>query len=663
MTGSGKQERRTVIIVNDDAVQLTILSRLVEKDGQNVLACTGAEEALESMKGRPAPDLIVTDLHMPGIDGWRFCRLLRSPEFSEYNETPVLVVSATFSGEDSRQITGDLGANGFVPAPVNPTTFLGQVRALLAGQAAHAATRVLIVEDSATMSCLLMETFRSNGYEASSASTGAEAIELFREQRPEVLVLDYHLPDVNGDVLLEQFKRENPQCVVIMITTDPDPSLALDWMKKGAAAYARKALKSEYLITLCQNAQRERALLNVEGILDARTRELRDSEAKLRSAHEYLNTVIDAIPDTFFVIDRQHRIILANRAGRELAGGGDVIDAGGHCYEAFHRRSEPCGGIENPCPLARVAESKQPVQVTHRHCTADGGLRWVEVHASPIVDPEGEVVQVIEVCRDVTERKRDEEARLKLEAQIQQAQKSESLSTMAGSIAHNFNNLLMGVLGNLEMALEDLPPESSVAANVKAADAAATRAAELSRLMLTYVGRGRLDVQPVDMVDLVGVMTGVLEAAVAGRAVLTFDPAPEHAVINGDPSQVRQVMMNLVTNAAEAAGDSGGTITLSISKTFCDRSYLDGLSHQEDLAEGDYVRFEVADTGCGMNRETLERVFDPFFTTQFTGRGLGLAAVLGIVRAHRGAVGIESEPGKGTTVTVLFPSAEEPGPA
>jgi CheY-like chemotaxis protein len=232
---------------------------------------------------------------------------------------------------------------------------------------------------------------------------------------------------------------------------------------------------------------------------------------------------------------------------------------------------------------------------------------------------------------------------------------------MAGSIAHHFNNLLMVVLGNLEMLLLSLSSDSSARKNIEAADEAAKRAAELSTLMLTYVGQREMNMQVADISEIVTEMIGMLDLAHSKKTMLRFEPALKPALFRGDASQVRQVVMNLVTNAAEAVGDTEGTITLSTGTMYCDRSSFQQPFQKEDLPGGNYVYFQVIDTGCGMNRETRNRIFDPFFTTKFQGRGLGMAVVLGIVRAHRGAIHLDSQPGKGTTVRVLFRAMEGAG--
>lgn len=298
-------------------------------------------------------------------------------------------------------------------------------------------------------------------------------------------------------------------------------------------------------------------------------------------------------------------------------------------------------------------------QVEHRLRSKSGEWKWV-LNWGKVVerDKDGHPLRAAGTHLDITERKQEEEKRLKLEAQIQQAQKFESLNLMAGSIAHNFNNLLMVMLGNLELALESLPPLSPQRQDIENAEKAAKHAAELSNLMLTYVGHKQMVMQELDLADIIKEMSEILELALSRKALLKFNCQLTPALFKGDVIQIRQVVMNLVSNAAEAVGDNQGTITLTTGTMFCDHSCFPLPFQKENLSEGDYVYLEVTDTGCGMDLETQEKIFDPFFTTKFQGRGLGMAVVLGILRSHQGTILLDSQPGEGTTIRVLFPALE-----
>ena len=259
---------------------------------------------------------------------------------------------------------------------------------------------------------------------------------------------------------------------------------------------------------------------------------------------------------------------------------------------------------------------------------------------------------------DVTERKQSEEERLNLEKQLLHAQKLESLGVLAGGIAHDFNNLLTSIVGHTDLALMRLNRESPVRESLHQVELAATRAADLAKQMLAYSGKGKFLVEAIDLNRLVEEMTKMLEISISKHCVLRFNLAASLPRVDADATQLRQIIMNLVINASEAIGEKSGVIAVSTGCMQCDRRYLNSFWLNEQIPEGLYVWFEIADTGCGMDKETVAKIFDPFFTTKFTGRGLGMAAVLGIVRGHKGAIKIYSELGQGTSFKILLPAGE-----
>jgi len=249
-----------------------------------------------------------------------------------------------------------------------------------------------------------------------------------------------------------------------------------------------------------------------------------------------------------------------------------------------------------------------------------------------------------------------EEERRRLEAKMLEAQKLESLGILAGGIAHDFNNLLMAILGNADLALGLLPPASRAIHNVEEIVRASQRAADLCRQMLAYAGKGRIMAGRYDLSEIVRWMAKMLEVSVSKKASLRFSLAAELPEVLADATELSQVIMNLITNASESLGDESGSISVSTGVIECDRIYLFQNHLDDELSEGTYVYLQVSDTGCGMDEETQRRIFDPFFTTKFIGRGLGLAAVFGIIHGHRGAIKVHSEPGQGTSFTILLPA-------
>jgi signal transduction histidine kinase len=241
-----------------------------------------------------------------------------------------------------------------------------------------------------------------------------------------------------------------------------------------------------------------------------------------------------------------------------------------------------------------------------------------------------------------------------------EAQKRESLSTLASGIAHHFNNLLATILGNAELALIELPPDSPARTSIEPITTATQRAAALNRQMLMYTGRGNFLLQPLDANELVADISDLLGASVARRVTLTIGLAPQLPAVVADAAQMRQALAHLITNSVEAIGDVDGTIRVTTSVRELDQATLSRIYHAPDLPAGTYVTLAVSDDGAGMDAATSARIFDPFFTTKFPGRGLGLAAVLGIVRGLRGAICVESALGRGTTMRMVFPSISGP---
>jgi len=261
---------------------------------------------------------------------------------------------------------------------------------------------------------------------------------------------------------------------------------------------------------------------------------------------------------------------------------------------------------------------------------------------------------------DLTERKCAEELRMKLEQQLLHAQKHESLGVLAGGIAHDFNNILMAIMGNADLALMRISKESPAVDNLHRIEQASARAADLAKQMLAYSGKGKFVVENINLNNLLQEMLNILEVSISKKTVLCFTPHTPLPTVDADATQMRQIIMNLVINASEAIGDNNGVIAITTGCMDCDQNYLKDIWLNENINEGLYVYLEIADTGCGMNKETLAKLFDPFFTTKFTGRGLGMAAVQGIVRGHKGAIKVYSEPDRGTTFKIFLPASSRP---
>ncbi len=340
----------------------------------------------------------------------------------------------------------------------------------------------------------------------------------------------------------------------------------------------------------------------------------------------------------------------------------------GYDEQSFVPHVDFCMGLVHPddrdtidqAIAAHQADPTQPFAVRFRMRRGDGDWNWLDSRASTLSwTADGRPERLVGVHRDIQAQVQAEADRETLDKQLQHTQKLESLGVLAGGIAHDFANILLAVLGNASLALEDLPLASPVRSNLEQIEQSARRATTLCKQMLAYSGKGHFVVRPLDLSGIVEEMGQMLQVSISKKAVLRYDLARNLPPVEGDSSQISQVVMNLITNASDAIGDRSGVISLRTGIMACDRHYLSNTWLHEGQPEGLYAYIEVSDTGEGMDAETQKRIFEPFFTTRFTGRGLGLAATLGIVRGHRGAIRVYSEPGKGTTIKVLFPITAE----
>jgi len=382
--------------------------------------------------------------------------------------------------------------------------------------------------------------------------------------------------------------------------------------------------------------------------------------AALREREAQLALLLQSTVEGVFGVDLQGRFSFCNAACLEILGYDSAEELLGRpAHALLHhatREGEPIP--EEDCAIARAMRSGEAV---HRDDESfrrrDGTILPIEFRARPIdgrPGPHGAVV----TFTDIRERLAAERERNELELRMQQSQKMESLGLLAGGVAHDFNNLLVGILGNASLAMEEVPESSSLFEQLDTISTAAERAAELTGQLLTYSGRQQLEPQEVDLPHLVEEMAQLLRASIPKRIDLQLHEDPGVVPVVGDPTQLRQVVMNLITNAAEALGEEPGVVQMRVSMEVPPREGIDDAVLGVPPTERAFCVLEVSDAGKGMSPETLQRVFDPFFTTKSSGRGLGLSAVLGIVARHGGALEVRSSPGRGSRFRVFLPPAE-----
>jgi two-component system, cell cycle sensor histidine kinase and response regulator CckA len=768
--GNGDPKLSVAVVVCSDANRLHEFSEMARKSGLETLAFTRAEPALAVMDPNAPPALIITELGMPEIDGWRFCSLLRSREYAAFNKVPILLISAALAGDGAERIAADLGIEACYPSSMDmdASAFIERIRTIPDEKHKQIALRILIVESSKSQANLLKKAFTGNGYWADTALTIRDASEAFSKTAYNVAAIDCHMPDGMGESLLDQFHAAQPGCICIMMTADPKPELSLDWMKRGASACLHKPFEPECLLELCVRIRQRRTLLRAEELFEARTRELGESEERYKQIKEavsdYIYTVqiengaavstkhgpgcyaitgyhekefdrnpflwLDMVPST----DRDRVIEQAQRAaaGEEVAAiEHQIVRKDGEMRwvsntPVLHRDERGVvfryDGLIHDITERKRAE-KQVQQSHHRYqqlvdhasdgvfalnaagafaflnegiCRILGYTREELLHLNildtypdefrdegrqrlarirqedttqferPMKRKDGSLITIEASCwkseegythaivRDITERKRAEETREKLQEQLRQAQRMEAVGQLAGGVAHDFNNILAAIMLNVGLAetLPNLDPQ--IKQMIKEIQADASRAANLTRQLLLFSRRSVMNMKLLNVNDVVAGMLKMLERLIGENIRLRFDHKDGLPTVKADAGMIEQVLMNLAVNARDAM-PKGGSIMISTDAVDVAKEQIES---KPEVQPGRFICLSVSDTGCGMDENTRERIFEPFFTTkeQGKGTGLGLATVYGIVAQHHGWVEVASEVGKGATFKVFLPA-------
>ena len=373
--------------------------------------------------------------------------------------------------------------------------------------------------------------------------------------------------------------------------------------------------------------------------------EQKQAERALRDSEERFRRMVEIAGEGIWIVDTTGRTSFVNNRMEAILGYSKDEMLGRLCFDFL----EP----EERDRARRDFEKSKTHDlgpVEYRFCHKDGSVVWLDITGTAMFDDTGRLTGTLAMCTDVTERKTNEQ-------RLRQTQRLESLGILAGGVAHDFNNLLTGIMGNASLVLEAMPPNSRPRAMLQDVISAGERAAELTRKLLTYAGRDQGKLQPVDVAAAASGLIPLLTASIPKMVQVSLELEKDVPLVQADPGQLQQVMMNLVINAAESIPEhTAGEVKVGVGRHMLQpEDYRDAVV---PIANGnrEYVSFTVSDNGTGMDAVTQARIFDPFFSTKFHGRGLGLSAVLGIVKAHNGTLTLRTAPEKGSAFTVLLPA-------
>lgn len=507
----------------------------------------------------------------------------------------------------------------------------------------NAVCKVLIIEDERADREIYKRYLRISApsfeteFDFAEADCAADGIRIARQWAPDCILLDFHLPDMDGLGVLPLLREGDGRlpCAVVMLTAFGGEGLAVAAMKSGAMDYLPKGQVSSGNFSQTVTGAVERFRMQ---------RCIEEQRSALENSARQYQILLEAIPQMVWMANADGRAEYANSKWFEYTG-------------LSHHQLGELGWdlLLHPEDLERTwaawdhaRQTGAVFEIEHRlKRESDGSYRWHLVRAVPFRGASGEVAKWFGTCTDIENQKVAETAHL-------QKEKLASIGQLAAGIAHDFNNLLVAIMGGASYALESLPPGHDAHDMLHCVLRAGERAAELTSKMLAYAGEGNLFLEATDLNQLIQEVCDSLRQSIPYRIQLNILAGPDLPPVTTDFRQMRQVVVDLVRNAVEAIHEGQiGTVTVTTASIDVDQDSMGPLS------AGRYVELRVWDTGCGMDEETQKKIFDPFFSTKFAGRGLGLAALLGFVRSNGGAVEVDSAPGKGSRFRILLPAATQ----
>ncbi len=516
--------------------------------------------------------------------------------------------------------------------------------------------KILIVDDEKDFVLSLTDILETYGYNVGMAHNQSEAVEKIESFYADVVLLDVRLGHENGLNLITKFKETCPNIIPVIMTAFAEADSAIEAIQEGAYDYLRKPLNPRQLLKTLERCfeklQLEKEKHAVQEALSKRNIELEEMNTRLKESEERYRLLVETMNDGLVMEDLRGVITYVNHKFMKMLGydedellgklSSDFLD--GESLSIYSKITKDCHKGEIS-PFELIWNKKDGAQVP------------TIVSPQSILDPEGRFKGCFAVVTDITERKIAEEEKRNMEQHLQQAQKMESIGTLAGGISHDFNNSLQAIIGYSQILLMDKTEDNPDYTKLASIERAAKRASELTQQLLAFSRKVESKMMPVDLNKEVGDVKNLLERTIPKMIEIELELDKSLQIVNADPSQIEQIMMNLAVNARDAIGEKGKIIIRT------ENTFLNGgdCKNLPGLVPGDYVILSMTDNGKGMTPEETERIFEPFFTTkeQGKGTGLGLSMVYGLVSKHNGHIACISKAGEGTTFQIYLPAIKQ----
>lgn len=659
-----------VLIVDDSSFTRNVLKAKFIQYGHETLMAKDGVEGLETAKAN-LPDLIISDILMPRMDGFQFLRNLKKEPGLQ--SIPFVFYSITYQGKREKELARTLGADAFIERKKTPEEFWDDLSLVLdtLTDGKSKAVPTELMEDEAEFLRQYVRIVNAK------LEKKVEELEKTKEQLS------------NTSIRLEHFFLYSP---AVIYSCEPEYPFKNTFISENVLTQTGYAVeefmtKPEFWAEHIHPKDTERVFSGMPQLFEKgahfheyrfcfkdgsyhwmhdELRLLKDSEGRpqeiigfwidiserkkaeeaLQKSEEFVKNILESVDEGFVVIDPEYRIILANRAYCEQAKCCVENIVGKHCYEVSHHLDRPCFENGEDCAVRHTLMTGNPYVTIHTHFDKDGSPVYVEEKAYPLKDAAGKVTAVIETVNNLAEKKR-------LEEQLRHTQKMEAIGTLVGGIAHDFNNMLNVIMGYGGLIEMNMKKDDPVLPRLKEMLTASEKAAELTKGLLIFCRKQVMEIRPVNINEIVNGFKKMLERVIGEDIKFRVVTAGEDLIVKADARQIEQVLMNLSVNARDAM-PKGKDLIIETKSLRMDNAFVKKHGFGEP---GKYALITVTDTGKGMDEKTMEKMFEPYFTTKEMGRGtgLGLSIVYGIVKQHGGYIDCLSELGKGTTFLIYLP--------